>query len=589
MHNNKPFVAHFDKLERIKYYRGGDLYDYPSPSIIETPNLISIAIEEVYRHDRYTTIPNMPKIKVLRGSYYHKEDRAKEALITYPYLEDIDNVYIDEDTDIEMLNIKRAYSFKLINNTKIKSIPFVEYTSYLYIENCPNINYINPNLNVSSYVKLIGDCGKFKLPKLSKLQEIQIDGNNDNIDYIFSETKIDVVNNFKLDNSNISNLDFISNAKIDYAIMRNCPNIEELNLSGNIEQIATTEIGAKRIELKRPPRISVHECKNLEYLKINGLLPLKYEVGTTIITSTNIKEIVYDNELNEGYNLELYGCNAPLNIVGAQSFNAIHLSNTNFYKLPNSIKVIGYLDATNSTINDFNDLEEVGQILFPNNEVKFDKLKKITNTATFGNYILDTQNIEKLSNMDYPKDFGKIKKLIKVKQITGNAKFGSITKEEASDVEDIGILQKITRSVSFSNTKIKEIKNLKIIGHGADFRNSLIKDISCVKSIGENIGNRDYGYLNTCLFLNNSKIKDISHIKFGQNLHIVIGNRVDLLPQLVGKGVRYVYKDPNEGGVDWDLSDVLKQMNEAHKKSGGIVQLQNVNKARIITDGNMPF
>jgi hypothetical protein len=105
MHNNKPFVAHFDKLERIKYYRGGDLYDYPSPSIIETPNLISIAIEEVYRHDRYTTIPNMPKIKVLRGSYYHKEDRAKEALITYPYLEDIDNVYIDEDTDIEMLNI----------------------------------------------------------------------------------------------------------------------------------------------------------------------------------------------------------------------------------------------------------------------------------------------------------------------------------------------------------------------------------------------------------------------------------------------------------------------------------------------------
>jgi hypothetical protein len=30
-------------------------------------------------------------------------------------------------------------------------------------------------------------------------------------------------------------------------------------------------------------------------------------------------------------------------------------------------------------------------------------------------------------------------------------------------------------------------------------------------------------------------------------------------------------------------------MNEAHKKSGGIVQLQNVNKARIITDGNMPF
>jgi hypothetical protein len=590
MYNEKPFVAHFNKLEKIEYLGDSGEYENQSPSIIETPNLIEINIKEMYIYNRYKTIPNMPKVKRLGGSYYDKEDRAKEALITYPYLEYIDYVYIDEDTDIEVLNIKRAGGFKLINNTKITSIPFVEKTSYLYIENCPNINYINPNVNVSSYVQLIGDCGKFKLPKLSKLQEIQINGHNENIDYIFSETKIDVVNNFNLDNSNISNLDFISNAKIDYAIMKNCPNIEELNLSGDIEQIATTEIGAKQIEIKRPQRISVHECKNLEYLKINGLLPSIYEVGTTIITSTNIKEIVYDNDLNEGYNLELYGCGAPLNIVGAQSFNALYLSNTtNIEKLPDGIRVIQRFHADHSKINDLNDLEEVGQISFPNNEVKFDKLKKITDTAEFGNYILDTQNIEKLSNMHFPKDFGKIKKLVKVKQITGDAKFGSPNKEYASEVEDIGILQKITRSVSFSNTKIKEIKNLKTIGHGADFRNSLIKDISCVKSIGENIGNRDYGARNESLFLNDSKIKDISHIKFGQNLRIVIGNRVDLLPQLVGKGIRYVYKDPDDGGVDWDLSEVLKQMNEANKKSGGIVQLQNVNKARIITDGNMPF
>jgi hypothetical protein len=165
------------------------------------------------------------------------------------------------------------------------------------------------------------------------------------------------------------------------------------------------------------------------------------------------------------------------------AFCSLNLKNTPIKSLGKLKRVDGYLDLSNSQIEDLGDLEEVGWILYlKNTPIKsLGKLKRVGGSLyLYNSQIEDLGNLEEVRG-DLHLENTPIKSLGKLKRVGGSLDLSN------SQIEDLGDLEEVGLSLHLENTPIKSLGKLKRVGGSLYLYNSQIEDLGNLEEVGGRI------------------------------------------------------------------------------------------------------